>query len=48
VAAIRSTGLTASLGIAEYVAEMIVPGAEERPLPRVTVPETREPWWHRS
>jgi glycerol-3-phosphate dehydrogenase len=48
VAAIRSTGLTASLGIAEYVAEMIVPGADERPLPRVTVPETKEPWWHRS
>jgi glycerol-3-phosphate dehydrogenase len=48
VAAIRSTGLTASLGIAEYVAEMIVPGAEERPLPTVAVPRTREPWWRRS
>jgi glycerol-3-phosphate dehydrogenase len=48
VAAIRSTGLTASLGIAEYVAEMIAPGVPEHPLPPVTVPPTREPWWHRS
>lgn len=48
VAAIRSTGLTASLGIAEYVAEMIVPGAGERPLPQVRVPAPKEPWWHRS
>jgi glycerol-3-phosphate dehydrogenase len=48
VAAIRSTGLTASLGIAEYVAEMIVPGAPEAPLPAVTVPSAKEPWWHRS
>ncbi|HEY6692065.1 MAG TPA: FAD-dependent oxidoreductase [Solirubrobacteraceae bacterium] len=48
VAAIRSTGLTASLGIAEYVAGMIAPRAPERPLPRVTVPEAEEPWWRRS
>jgi glycerol-3-phosphate dehydrogenase len=48
VAAIRSTGLTASLGIAEHVAELIAPGAPERPLPAVTVPPTREPWWRRS
>ena len=48
VAAIRSTGLTASLGIAEYVAEMIVPGVPERPLPQVSVPVPEEPWWHRS
>ena len=47
VAAIRSTGLTASLGIAEYVADMIAPGVPERPLPAVRV-QTREPWWHRS
>jgi glycerol-3-phosphate dehydrogenase len=47
VAAIRSTGLTASLGIAERVAEMIAPGVPERPLPPVTVPPTREPWWRR-
>jgi glycerol-3-phosphate dehydrogenase len=48
VAAIRSTGLTASLGIAEYVADMILPGVEERPLPPVRLPTTREPWWRRS
>jgi glycerol-3-phosphate dehydrogenase len=48
VAAIRSTGLTASLGIAEYVADMIVPGAEQRPLPQVSVPPGKEPWWRRS
>ena len=48
VAAIRSTGLTAALGIAEYVADMILPGLPESPLPAVTVPPTREPWWHRS
>ena len=34
VAAIRSTGLSASLGIAEYVAEMIVPG---RPVAQLAV-----------
>ena len=48
VAAIRSTGLTASLGIAEYVAEMVAPGAPEMPLPSVTVEPSEEPWWHRS
>jgi glycerol-3-phosphate dehydrogenase len=48
VAAIRSTGLSASLGIAEHVAELILPGVQERPLPEVTVPRTREPWWRRS
>jgi glycerol-3-phosphate dehydrogenase len=48
VAAIRSTGLTASLGIAEHVANLVAPGAPERPLPAVTVPPTREPWWRRS
>jgi glycerol-3-phosphate dehydrogenase len=48
VAAIRSTGLTASLGIAEHVADIVAPGVEERPLPAVTVPPTREPWWRRS
>ena len=45
VAAIRSTGLTASLAIAEYVADMILPGVPERPLPQVTVPASEEPWW---
>ena len=48
VAAIRSTGLTASLGIAEHVANLILPGARERSLPNVTVPEPEVPWWHRS
>jgi glycerol-3-phosphate dehydrogenase len=48
VAAIRSTGLTASLGIAEYVGDMIAPGVPERPLPSVSVEPTEEPWWHRS
>ena len=48
VAAIRSTGLTASLGIAEYVADMVLPGVPERALPAVTVPPMREPWWRRS
>jgi glycerol-3-phosphate dehydrogenase len=48
VAAIRSTGLTASLGIAEYVADMIAPGVPEAPLPAVTVAPSQEPWWRRS
>jgi glycerol-3-phosphate dehydrogenase len=48
VAAIRSTGLTASLGIAEYVAEMIVPDAPVAPLPAVSVEPPEVPWWHRS
>jgi glycerol-3-phosphate dehydrogenase len=48
VAAIRSTGLTASLGIAEYVAEMIAPGVPEAPLPAMTVKPSKEPWWRRS
>jgi glycerol-3-phosphate dehydrogenase len=48
VAAIRSTGLTASLGIAEYVAEMIAPGVPEAPLPAVSVELSKEPWWRRS
>jgi glycerol-3-phosphate dehydrogenase len=48
VAAIRSTGLSASLGIGEYVADMVAPGAPERPLPTVSVHPSEEPWWHRS
>jgi glycerol-3-phosphate dehydrogenase len=48
VAAIRSTGLSASLGIAEHVAEMVAPGAAEAPLPAVAVEPSKEPWWHRS
>ena len=48
VAAIRSTGLSASLGIAEHVAELVVPGARERPLPAVSAPPAGEPWWRRG
>jgi glycerol-3-phosphate dehydrogenase len=48
VAAIRSTGLTASLGIAEYVADMLAPGVPEEPLPSVSVEPAKEPWWRRS
>ena len=48
VAAIRSTGLTASLGIAEYVADMIVPGARVAPLPAARVEPSEVPWWRRS
>jgi glycerol-3-phosphate dehydrogenase len=52
VAAIRSTGLTASLGIAEHVAGLVeaqgVPLGEERPLPEVPAPETGGPWWRRT
>ena len=47
VAAIRSTGLSASLGIAEHVAELVVPGARERPLPAVSAPPASGPWWRR-
>jgi glycerol-3-phosphate dehydrogenase len=48
VAAIRSTGLTASLGIAEHVATIVIGERPEAPLPAVTVPDQREPWWRRS
>jgi glycerol-3-phosphate dehydrogenase len=44
VAAIRSTGLSACHGIAEHVAELLLPGADERPLPRITLPPA-PPWW---
>jgi glycerol-3-phosphate dehydrogenase len=48
VAAIRSTGLTASLGIAEHVARIVMGERDEVPLPAVTAPATKEPWWRRS
>ena len=48
VAAIRSTGLTAALAIAEYVADMVAPGVPEAPLPAVSVEPSTEPWWRRS
>jgi glycerol-3-phosphate dehydrogenase len=48
VGAIRSTGLSAALGIAEHVAELVVPGAPESTLrPGARVPMTG-PWWLRS
>ncbi len=52
VAAIRSTGLSASLGIAEHVLSLLEPvGIElgpERDLPAGTVPPAGEPWWRRA
>jgi glycerol-3-phosphate dehydrogenase len=47
VAAIRSTGLTASLGIAEHVADLVVPGRPEAPIVAGEVPEVAGPWWQR-
>ena len=51
VAAIRSTGLTASLGIAEHVcgilARLGVTLGPEQPLARVEAPPARAPWWRR-
>jgi glycerol-3-phosphate dehydrogenase len=52
VAAIRSTGLTASLGIGEYVvriaAELGVELGPDRPLPAGTVTQRDLPWWRRA
>lgn len=52
VAAIRSTGLTASLGIAERVAGLIgeagIALAPEQPLLASPAPELSEPWWRRT
>jgi len=52
VAAIRSTGLTASLGIAEHVCAILkrlgVPFGPERPLARVEAPRATVPWWRRT
>ncbi len=53
VAAIRSTGLSASLGIAEHVCGLVeaagVPLGDERALPAVAPPPAgREPWWERA
>jgi glycerol-3-phosphate dehydrogenase len=51
VAAIRSTGLTASLGIAEQVcgilARLGVRLGPEQPLAPVEAPPARAPWWRR-
>ncbi len=52
VAAIRSTGLTASLGIAEHVVGLLAErGLElgpDRPLPPGPAPEPHDPWWRRT
>jgi glycerol-3-phosphate dehydrogenase len=52
VAAIRSTGLTASLGIAEHVVGLVeqqgVPLGEERPAQPVPASEPAGPWWRRT
>jgi glycerol-3-phosphate dehydrogenase len=52
VAAIRSTGLTASLGIAErtcaLVAELGIELGVERPLEPASPPRFQGPWWRRT
>jgi glycerol-3-phosphate dehydrogenase len=52
VAAIRSTGLTASLGVAEHVGGLVerrgISLGPERPLERVEIPAARVPWWRRT
>jgi glycerol-3-phosphate dehydrogenase len=52
VAAIRSTGLSASLGIAEHVCSMLgefgVPLEDDRPLDPGAPPAPDVPWWQRT
>jgi len=53
VAAIRSTGLSASLGIGEYVVSLLADRAlieleEPRPLPAPAPRPPAHPWWERS
>jgi len=53
VAAIRSTGLSASLGIGEHVAGMLadqgfVALGPDRPLPALAQPSSVRPWWERA
>jgi glycerol-3-phosphate dehydrogenase len=52
VAAIRSTGLTASLGIAERVVGLLADAGLElgdpRELPAVEPAAVGEPWWSRA
>jgi glycerol-3-phosphate dehydrogenase len=52
VAAIRSTGLTASLGIAEHVTGLVeelgVSLGDERPLEPAQPPPFEGPWWRRT
>jgi glycerol-3-phosphate dehydrogenase len=47
VAAIRSTGLTAALGIAEHVAAIVAPRRPEAPLRAGDLPRLDGPWWNR-
>jgi glycerol-3-phosphate dehydrogenase len=49
VAAIRSTGLSASLGIGEHVADRLAPGVAPVPIPRLAASPTLEgEWWRRA
>jgi glycerol-3-phosphate dehydrogenase len=48
VAAIRSTGLSAALGIGEHVATLVLGAREESPMPEIASPHPDEPWWQRS
>jgi glycerol-3-phosphate dehydrogenase len=48
VAAIRSTGLTASLGIAERVCSLVGRLGEEQPLLPGPVQPASQPWWRRT
>jgi glycerol-3-phosphate dehydrogenase len=52
VAAIRSTGLTASLGIARHVTEIVrsvgVALGPEAPLKGGPAPDRAGPWWRRT
>jgi glycerol-3-phosphate dehydrogenase len=48
VAAIRSTGLSASLGIGRHVADLLAPAIPDQPLqPGAGIP-ARPPWWLRT
>jgi glycerol-3-phosphate dehydrogenase len=52
VAAIRSTGMSASLGIGEHVAGLLaglgIALGPDRPLPAVAAPAGELPWWRRT
>jgi glycerol-3-phosphate dehydrogenase len=48
VAAIRSTGLSASLGIGRHVADLLAPDAPDAPLRPGVVAQADGPWWLRS
>jgi glycerol-3-phosphate dehydrogenase len=48
VAAIRSTGLTASLGVAEHVAELVTGRGPLHPVPGLAPVHSADPWWQRS